>query len=491
MIKHILFLQSLLVLVLLVDDVKAQKQYVASNPGELKSIISNLQPGDIVSLAAGTWNDVEVVVDNDGTAKQPITIRAKAAGKTVITGNSSFKIGGAHVVIQDFIFKNVVPAYVHDDAIVAFKTGNKEGHNDLVKNCKFIQDERLNIPNDRQHGFFWIDIYGANNTVDGCTFQGKKNWLPVIDVKSKNRQQGHHVIQNNIFSDTQPKPGISLESIRVGLGENIGSFTMIRNNLFIRCNGDSEIISTKSGNNYIYNNYFVRCYASVSLRGGNGIIVKGNYFYYTLGGIRINGSDHQLVGNYFYRVQQNPVALMMGSNSKECGYSPVSNIKIDSNYFVGNAGFAVLVHYNKKCSELPKQITMNNNFLLGKEGAEKKLDEGDIMTRKNNAANAIMERKSLVGGKSNAAAANGDSQRAAELPISISEQNTNPQDAVNLRKQCDYYTKNILNSLNSRLTKAGIKAIPDKAGSEDRQLALLGRAAQSSSNIFDKIGADF
>jgi hypothetical protein len=90
-------------------------------------------------------------------------------------------------VIQDFIFKNVVPAYVRDDAIVAFKTADKEGHNDLVKNCKFIQDESLNIPNDRLHGFFWIDIYGANNTVDGCTFQGKKNWLPIIDVKSKNR----------------------------------------------------------------------------------------------------------------------------------------------------------------------------------------------------------------------------------------------------------------------------------------------------------------
>lgn len=477
------------------ESVYAQKKYTAANAAELKSIAGSLKPGDEVALKDGVWNDMEIVIDNNGASGKPITIRAQTPGKTIVTGNSSFKLGGAYIVLQDLVFKNIVPAYRRDDAIVAFRTNTKEGKNDILKNCKFIQDESLQIINDRAHGFFWVDVYGSNNTIDGCTFQGKKNWLPVIDIKTKNAQQGHHIIQNNIFSDTKPQPGISLESIRVGMAEGFSSNTMIRNNLFVRCNGDSEIISTKSSTNYIYNNYFVRCYASVSLRKGNGVILKGNYFYYTLGGIRVNGSDHQIIGNYFYHLQENPIALMMGSNDKDCGYEPVNNIKIDSNYFVNNARFAVLQHYNNKCNEVPKGIELKSNFLLGKNGQEKKLGEGDVMKKSGNTPSAILAKKGApAAGNKLKAAPRGNDTRATEMEIQVDQGDAQAQDAAGLRSNCDFFTKNVLNNLNSKLTGINIKAIPDKAGAEDRQLSARSAAAGSAAtrgNVFDKIGTGF
>jgi|GEM_PF-2396374 len=484
-----------LLLILCYGSVQAQKQYTAANAAELKSIVGSLKAGDVVTLKEGVWNDMEIVVDNNGASGRPITIRAQTPGKTIVTGNSSFKLGGAYIVLQDLVFKNIVPAYRHDDAIVAFRTDAKEGKNDILKSCKFIQDENLQIQNDRAHGFFWVDVYGSNNTIDGCTFQGKKNWLPIIDIKTKNGQQGHHIIQNNLFSDTQPQPGISLESIRVGMAEGFPSNTTIRNNLFVRCNGDSEIISTKSSNNYILNNYFVRCYASVSLRGGNGIIVKGNYFYYTLGGLRVNGSDHEITGNYFYRIQENPIALMMGSRDKDCGYQPVSNVKIDSNYFVSNARFVVLQHYNNKCNEVPKDIELKNNFLLGKDGQEMKLGEGDVMKQADNSPTAMLAKKSAPAAVNRLKAAPaGSDKSAAELEIQVDQGGAQAQDAAGLRSNCDFYTKSVLNNLNSKLTGINIKAIPDKAGTEDRQLSARSSAAGSAAargNVFDKIGTGF
>ena len=76
---------------------------------------------------------------------------------------------------------------------------------------------------------------------------------------------------------------------------------VIEQNLFVRCIGENEMMSIKSGSNTIRDNTLLDSPgAQLTLRHGNENVVSGNYLRGT-DGIRIFGDRNTVTGNYLER----------------------------------------------------------------------------------------------------------------------------------------------------------------------------------------------
>ena len=90
-------------------------------------------------------------------------------------------------------------------------------------------------------------------------------------------------------------------SAAVGVcGDYQGTHSTVEYNLFVNCNGDPEIISTKSSTNTLRFNTVLTSAGVFSLRSGNGSSVYGNFFLCggTGGGVKINEMHHKVYNNY-------------------------------------------------------------------------------------------------------------------------------------------------------------------------------------------------
>src|SRR5262249_38720557 len=125
-------------------------------------------------------------------------------------------------------------------------------------------------------------------------------------------------IHDSYFHDfTSPGPGTNgAETIRFGLsGLSLSKgLGVIENNLFVRCVGENEMLSIKSGSNLIRNNTLLAPPgAQLTLRHGNQNIVRQNYLRGT-DGIRIFGDRHRVSENY---LEGNTVAIQTGNGDGE------------------------------------------------------------------------------------------------------------------------------------------------------------------------------
>src|SRR5205085_6289094 len=157
----------------------------------------------------------------------------------------------------------------------------------------------------------------------------------------------YHVISRNYFG---PRPVLTAasnggETIRVGTSDESFhlSRSTVEDNFFERCNGDVEIISSKSLENIYRRNTFYECEGALTLRHGNGSVVEGNYFFgnhkTNTGGVRIIGEDHKVYNNYFQDLagtaSRSPLSIMQGlENSPLNGYFQVRNATVVFNTFV-------------------------------------------------------------------------------------------------------------------------------------------------------------
>ncbi len=150
------------------------------------------------------------------------------------------------------------------------------------------------------------------------------------------------------------------------------SFTTVEYNYFEECNGETEIISSKScGNIYRYNT-FKDCKGTLTLRHGNRCTVEGNYFFCgkkeNSGGIRIIGEDHKVINNYiedsYGSSFKSGITIMNGvPNSPLNRYFQVKRAIVANNTVV-NSRFSILIGAGKN-SELslpPLDCILANNI---------------------------------------------------------------------------------------------------------------------------------
>ena len=369
---------------------------MVSSGNELSSAIKNAKPGDNITLKNGTYTNLEIVFLAEGTKQNPITIKAETPGKVFIEGVSNLKIGGNYLNVEGLFFRN---GHSPSQNVIAFKINSEKVANySKVTNCVILDFNNL----ERDQDNLWVQFYGVHNELSNCYIAGKTNGGPTVRVDLKGNQsiRNFHKIINNHFGPRPRKGGARGETIQLGSSftSMSPSNTTIANNLFEECNGEVEIISSKTNFNLIKNNVFYKSEGSVVTRHGNYATIDGNYFIgdgvnKQYGGIRIVNTGHWIINNYFYNIIgenfRSPLAVMNGIPKSPLNrYNQVTDVVVAYNTYVDckspwqfgvgtNIAQAAVLPKSEIRSARALRSVVANNIIYNKEGDKNPIIEHD------------------------------------------------------------------------------------------------------------------
>ncbi|WP_316829839.1 chondroitinase-B domain-containing protein [Pedobacter aquatilis] len=326
-------LLTILLCFMLLQPAYAKKYSVSSQAG-FQELEDKLQPGDEVLILAGNYENWSVKLHVKGTAQNPVIIRGAGQGKTVFTGLVKaciFQLSGDYIILENLTFKNA--NLVKEQAGTGMLIELKGAKYCQVKHCSFIANQVSSqfLP------LVSITRDGLYNVVSHCSFISNINSIDLqVKITNEDLPQYTH-IRKNIFSDKQKVSwanGNGGECVQVGqdpilLGTK-AAFCTVENNRFIRCNGENEVISNKSSGNKYLNNYFQDNDGELVLRGGHDCLIEGNVFKGGTGGIRINGTGHQVINNNLSGIET-AIRLMYG----------MAKGKTDTGFYIAASGCIV------------------------------------------------------------------------------------------------------------------------------------------------------
>ena len=348
----------------------------------LDALTGQLKPGDVVVLAKGTYADQHFVFAGRGTEDQPITFRADVPGECLLTGSSRLSIAGEHLVVAGLSFTDGALADPLEDgaAIVAFRA--PEGA--PSRNCT-LRDTAIRrySPDDPQRRYDWVALFGSGHTVERCAFAGQAHRGVTLVVRLQGEDPGQHTIRRNHFADRPEGDGNGYETIRIGTGDYrlVAAHVRVEQNLFEKCDGETEIISSKSCDNVFSANTFLHCRGTLTLRQGDRARVVDNVFIGGdlpgTGGLRVTGDGHVITGNFFAGTTGRggwAVSLRAGvPGGRQGGYGQVTNTLIDANTFADNPGCLFAYDAGYKPDQglaLPEHVTIANTLIYLPDGAE-------------------------------------------------------------------------------------------------------------------------
>ncbi|MET3666115.1 polysaccharide lyase 6 family protein [Caulobacter sp. 1776] len=344
---------------------------LARTPEAFKAAVRASGPGDSVVLANGVWRDFEIVFTGEGTAAQPITLRAQTPGKVVISGKSNLRLAGRHLIVSGLTFKD---GFSPSSEVIAFRQDAALAFDSRVTETVI---DGFNKPG-RAAEDYWIGLYGQNNRVDHNHLQGKLNsgvTLAVV-LSSPESQQNHHRIDHNYFGPRPPLGSNGGETIRVGTSpfSRTRSLTVIEDNYFEGCSGEVEIVSNKSGGNIYRRNVFVRSQGALVLRHGEDNLVEDNVFLggglAGTGGVRVINARQTVRDNYFQGLRGDgfaaALALMNGvPNSPLNRYDQVLDARIENNIFVNVTAVVFGAGADQERTLPPARSRLSGNVFLG------------------------------------------------------------------------------------------------------------------------------
>ncbi len=358
-----------------------------SDIDQLRNAIKMAKPGDNIIMTNGVWKDVKLKFTSKGTKEKPITLSAETAGKVFIEGESYLKIGGEYLIVDGLYFRN---GYTTSNAVIDFKKDKETVANHCrVTNC-VIEDYNQPQRDRKDH---WVEFWGRYNQLDHCYITGKSNEGPTIRVEIKGNRniQNYHQIIHNHFGPRPRKGGPKAETIQ--LGDSFSSMspsnTTVAHNLFEECNGEVEVISSKTNFNIFKNNVFYKSEGSLVTRHGNYCQIEGNFFIgdgvnKNYGGIRIINTGHSVTNNYFYNMIgenfRSPLAVMNGIPKSPLNrYNQVTDVTIAYNTWVDcksplqfgvgtNISQADVLPKAEIRSAVPIRTEVANNIIFNKKG---------------------------------------------------------------------------------------------------------------------------
>ncbi|UXP33371.1 hypothetical protein N6H18_05320 [Reichenbachiella agarivorans] len=395
--RNIILLAGLFFLAVACQEKTEKKEgLVVTNAVELQSAIDSAKAGDEIIMANGVWKDIQIRFDGQGTEDQPITLRAETPGQVFIEGISDLKFGGQYLVVSGLYFRN---GYTPSNTVIDFKFDKDQ----VANHCRFtnsVIDGYNQLSRDKMD--HWVEFWGRNNQMDHCYLAGKANEGPTVRVEIKGRKniKNFHQIVNNHFGPRPRKGGPKGETIQ--LGDSFSSMspsnTTVANNLFEECNGEVEVISSKTNFNEFRNNVFYKSEGSLVTRHGNYCIIDGNYFIgdgksENVGGIRLINTGHVVTNNYFYNLIgksfRSPLAVMNGIPKSPLNrYNQVTDVVVAYNTYVNCPSpwqFGVGTNISQKevlpLSEIrsarPIRTVVANNLIYNEQGDPSPIVEHD------------------------------------------------------------------------------------------------------------------
>jgi len=341
---------------------------------ELQSALKSAKPGDTVVIGNGTWPNLAIKWTASGTEVAPVTLRAEEAGKVILTGQSSLRLGGEHQVIDGLVFRD---GFAPKGGVIEFMVD--ETH---VANHSRVTNTAIDHynPLDRFKENIWVVFFGRHNRLDHCYLGGKLNGSPavVVELNDERHRENFHRIDHNHFG-YRPRLGSNGgETIRVGISAFclFSSNTVVEQNYFERCSGEVEIVSVKSSDNIVRNNVFVECEGVVAMRHGDRNLVEGNFFLGNgkphTGGIRIVNESHIIRGNHLQDLRGErffgTLAVMNGvPNSLQNRYMPVLDVLFTGNRFFNCSDIEFGTGRDNERSVPPDGCRFENNLVFSTE----------------------------------------------------------------------------------------------------------------------------
>lgn len=377
-----------IIIVMLCACKRAQKsQVLVGNSEELHRAIEKAAPGDEIVMKNGKWSDLQIEFYALGTEDRPIILKAESSGEVRVTGQSDLKLGGEYLVVDGLLFTDgaspsraVIEFAINDDTLA----NHCRVTNTVIKDFNKAQRNKQDL---------WVLFKGRHNQLDHSYLAGKSNRGPTVrvDLAGNESIKNYHRINNNYFGPRPPKGGPSAETIQLGnsFTSMAPSYTLVTDNFFDRCNGEVEVISSKTNFNEFRNNVFYKCEGSLVTRHGNYCTVDGNFFIGdenspNVGGIRLIGTGHWVVNNYFYNLKgqifRAPLAIMNGIKRSPLNrYIQVTDVVVAYNTWVNckspwqigvgsNVDQKDVLPASEIRSEIPIRTLIANNLIYNSEG---------------------------------------------------------------------------------------------------------------------------
>lgn len=352
---------------------------------EYQDAVRKLQPGDTLVLANGEWRDFEILFTGDGTAEQPITLTAETKGQVFITGQSNLRLAGRHLVVSGLVFRD---GHSPTNTVIAFR--RTKGELAYDSRVTEVVIDHFNNP-ERFEPDSWVLLYGRNNRFDHNHLEGKSNQGVTMAVRldSVESQENHHRIDHNYFG---PRPILGSnggETLRIGTSHYslTDSYTVVEENYFDRCNGEVEIISSKSGRNTFRGNLFNESRGTLTLRHGNGNVVEDNVFLGNgvdhTGGIRVINKRQVVRNNYLSGLTGHrfggALVIMNGvPDSPINRYHQVEDSIIENNSVIASDHIELAAGADSERTAPPISTRFSNNLIHHPDGADSIAVHDDI-----------------------------------------------------------------------------------------------------------------
>ena len=350
-----------------------QKGGVVRSLQEFSEAAANLQPGDKLVLANGTWTDVELKLRANGLPDNPIELTAEEPGKVIITGQSNLQFSGSHLVVSGLVFRD---GFTPTSEVISFRTAKDE----VANHSRVTNTVIDNFSNpERQDSDSWVAIYGKNNRFDRNSLmnKGNKGVTLAVRLNSEESRENNHLIEYNYFGPRQILGSNGGETLRIGVSHYSREFsnTTVRNNYFDRTSGELEVISNKSCGNVFKDNVFFESQGTLTMRHGHYTTVENNYFLGNrqpnTGGIRIINKYQTVQNNYLYGLTgyrfRSALVIMNGvPNSPLNRYDQVVDSLMNNNIVIDSDHIQLCAGSDEERSATPIGSSMHNNIIMSR-----------------------------------------------------------------------------------------------------------------------------
>ncbi|MEP6343453.1 MAG: polysaccharide lyase 6 family protein [Maricaulaceae bacterium] len=350
---------------------------IVSDQAQFREAVAAAKPGDVITLANGTWDDFEVVFTGQGEKDNPITLTAETKGEVILSGQSNLRLSGDYLEVSGLVFKD---GHTPTQEVISFRTSKS----DLANNSRVTEVviDNFNQP-ERQEADFWVMMYGKNNRFDHNNLIGKRNKGVTMAVRLNTdaSRENYHQIDHNYFG---PRPILGSnggETLRVGTSHHSlkNSFTTVENNYFDRADGELEIISSKSGRNTFRHNTFYQSRGTLTMRHGNNTLIEGNVFFGNdadhTGGIRVINGGQTIRNNYMEGLKGTrfggAFVVMNGvPNSPINRYHQVKDAVIEKNTIINSDNVQLGAGSDAERSAVPEDSQFASNLLYHSDGRD-------------------------------------------------------------------------------------------------------------------------